>query len=261
MGSAEEELVADKSDRVELPGSKGRLQQIRREAEVNAAQSQHHGLDSEETLKSLLSDLPKPKAEIEVILVVRRRCKAEELPRLERFNGVGPNSDDHYTRTAYASRYRSDPDDIARLVDFVHRHELRIIDDYGQSVTDTANPKFVSDCAARRMLRVAGTPDKFDKAFAVSTKHVYHEGDIHRVHEEPVSMPANLEGVVTWVYGLETEAGPGSRHHMAALTASRHELGKAQIKPLIIASPSSSCGCAPSLMSSGAFFRMNTSPW
>ncbi len=118
---------------------------------------------------------------VEVTLVLRRRA---ELP--------DPATSPTLTPEELASTYGADPADIALVTDTVTRA--------GATVVDT-------DAASRRV-RVTGPAAVLESLFGttLSRAHVEHQGATRevRVRTGDLSVPAELDGVVTAVLGLDT---------------------------------------------------------
>jgi kumamolisin len=123
-------------------------------------------------------------AEITVTVLLRRRAEVpEELI-------TGPQT---LTPAQLAERYGSDPDDVALATEVLGR--------YGLTVTGS-NP-------GSRRLMVRATIEELSEAFGttltqVASPHPDGTGSVvHRYRSGPLSVPAELDGIITAVLGLD----------------------------------------------------------
>lgn len=139
-------------------------------------------------------------APIEVTLVLRRRA---ELPY-----GAGANgpSTAALTRDELAARYGADPADISLVI--------RSMADQGLTVLET-------DAASRR-IKISGTISDMSETFGtslrlVSSPRLHGTGRVtHRYRTGGLSIPAELNGVVTAVLGLDDR--PAAKPHLRPRT-------------------------------------------
>jgi kumamolisin len=134
-----------------------------------------------------------PAQRIEVTLILRRRA---ELPD----NATGLTSDQ------LGERYGADPADIELV--------RRVLSEYGLTVT-SVHPE-------SRRVKVAGSAADLSRAFGTSLSLVSspHPGGgtvTHRYRTGELLVPAELDGVVTAVLGLDDR--PAARAHFRAATA------------------------------------------
>lgn len=132
---------------------------------------------------------------IEVTVILRRRA---ELPR-ELIDGP-----DVITRQELAERYGADPSDLDRLRQVLTGDDIRIVD---------------VDLGARRV-RVSGTIDGLSRAFDVrlalirSADPVSGQSMAHRYRTGELHVPAELDGIVEAVIGLDTRPQARTQHHI-----------------------------------------------
>ena len=93
----------------------------------------------------------------------------------------------YLSRDQYASRHGADPRDIAKVTAFAAAHQLVVVE---------AN-------AARRSLVLSGTSASLGAAFGVTLQQYEHDGGTYRGRTGPVSVPADLAGIVEGVFGLD----------------------------------------------------------
>ncbi len=108
---------------------------------------------------------------------------------------------EHLTHEEYEQRHGASPDDVAKVEDFAHQHQLTIAE------TDLG----------RRTVILSGTVSAFNKAFDVDLKECEHEGMHYRGRVGAVHIPAELSGIVTGVFGLDNR--PQAKPHFRRRTA------------------------------------------
>lgn len=107
---------------------------------------------------------------------------------------------EHLTHEEYEQRHGASPDDVAKVEDFAHQHQLAIAE------TDLG----------RRTVMLSGTVSTFNKAFDVDLKECEHEGMRYRGRVGAVHIPAELSGIVTGVFGLDNR--PQAKPHFRRRT-------------------------------------------
>lgn len=135
---------------------------------------------------------------IEVTLLLRRPPDTASTP--EKVLALGARKlarrTPHLTHAEFADKFGADADDIAKVEAFAH--------EYGFSVVNVQ--------PAARMVTLSGTIAVVTKAFAVrDLVEMEGPGGRFRHHSEPVSVPAELEGVVISVFGIDS--APAARPH------------------------------------------------
>ena len=95
----------------------------------------------------------------------------------------------------------ADTADVAKIDDFAHHHEL--------------NVKSVH--LASRTVKLTGTVKAMSAAFGVKLNKVRHDGATYRMRKGSVQIPAELEGIVVGVHGLDNRpvAQPHFRRKLA----------------------------------------------
>ena len=127
-----------------------------------------------------------PKDELTVTVLLRRRA---ELPPLTA-------SAEHLGRSDFAERYGADPADVDKVKSFAGTHNLQV-----SSVN-----------AAARTLSLSGSAASFAEAFGVTLSH-YERDDIrYRGREGALTVPAELDGIVVGVFGLDDR--PQAKPHI-----------------------------------------------
>lgn len=133
---------------------------------------------------SLIQRRTSPHQWIEVTLGVARKQK---LPSLATMENQKPRDRKYLTRDQLEETYGADTDAVDRITAYAHQHNLQVTR--------------MEPGAAR--MRLAGTVEDISAAFGVSLFDYKHAtlGEFH-AHTGPVSVPAELAGAVTGVFGF-----------------------------------------------------------
>jgi len=124
-----------------------------------------------------------PSARFSVTIRVRRRTDAPTLP-------VHPHADSptgHLSREEFADRFGASKTDIDLVVSFARANGLEIEE------TSTA----------RRVVKVFGTAEQFNRAFGVDLGRYESPTESYRGREGAVTMPQDVAQVVEGVFGLD----------------------------------------------------------
>lgn len=93
----------------------------------------------------------------------------------------------YLTREQYASSHGADPADMAKVEAFARAHNLVVIE----------------QSPARRSIFLSGTAADFARAFGTTIEHYEHDGGTYRGRVGPLMMPAELDGIVEGVFGID----------------------------------------------------------
>ena len=145
-----------------------------------------------------------PQERIEVILTLRSASSAA-LPSQEKSGNVKPHERTHLSREEFAAKHGADRNDIAKIDAFAHEHGLEV----GEV-----------NLAARTVV-LSGTVQALSEAFNVTLQMYDHPSGAYRGRTGPVEIPAELEGIIQGVFGLDNR--PQARPHMRLI----HEQGGA----------------------------------
>jgi kumamolisin len=145
----------------------------------------------------------RPDERLEVTVLVRRQ-QADELAARVRKIAAGDRSQPHMTHAAFEAAYGASAADIAAVEKFAHTHGLAAVEQH----------------AGRRSIVLSGTVAQFNAAFGVDLQHFDYDGGSYRGRTGPVHLPAELQGVVEAVLGLDNRpaAKPHFRRRAAAGT-------------------------------------------
>lgn len=126
-----------------------------------------------------------PKQEIEIS--VRLRAKRADDEQVMALGAQPPREREYLSRTEFAEQMGADTADVAKIDEFAHHHEL--------------NVKGVH--LASRTVKLTGTVKAMSAAFGVKLNKVKHDGATYRMRKGNVQIPAELEGIVVGVHGLD----------------------------------------------------------
>lgn len=152
-----------------------------------------------------------PDQTIEVTVMLRRQAH----PNADDVNSVlGTSFNDrrYFTREQYHTKFGASAADIAKIEEFAHEFGLAVAEIHPGS----------------RMMRLSGPVSAFSKAFDVELSDCQHpDGKVYRGRTGSVNVPAELEGIVVGVFGLDDRpvARPHLRHRPGALDVSPHKSG------------------------------------
>ncbi|HEX8756945.1 MAG TPA: S53 family peptidase [Steroidobacteraceae bacterium] len=141
-----------------------------------------------------------PDERLEVSVIVRaagRQALQERLQELAK--GSGRKA--HLSRAEFARRHGAGRADLDSVRDFAEAHGLTVVQEH----------------PARRTLVLTGTVAQFNDAFGLELQHYSHPGGTYRGRTGPVHIPAELDGIVEAVLGLDNR--PQARTHFRIKTA------------------------------------------
>ncbi|WP_211344874.1 S53 family peptidase [Archangium gephyra] len=129
---------------------------------------------------------------LEVTVRLRRR---RPLPSVDDLGMRPIHQRQHLRHEQFQTTYGAHPEDVSQVEAFAAAHGLRV---QGKEL-------------ARRSVVLGGTVSSFNRAFSTRLMHYEHPDGAFRGRVGPLSLPAELEGVVTGVFGLDTHRL--IRHH------------------------------------------------
>jgi kumamolisin len=150
---------------------------------------------------------------VQVTVVLRRRARTP-LPAAEEFGFQTSQTVNHHSREDFAVIHGADPADIALIEAFAHEYSL--------TVTERS--------AGRRSVVLTGTVENMQKAFGTSLAHYEAPSGGYRGRTGPITIPANLQDVVTAVLGLDNR--PAAKPHLRMARAAAVSPG---LSPALIA--------------------------
>ena len=147
-----------------------------------------------------------PSERLEVTILVRRKdAQAFGVRAVQAASSDAPAN--HVTREDFASQFGADPADFAAVKNFASAHGLAV----------------VQEDAARRTIVLSGTVAQFQAAFGVSLQRYEFAGGSYRGRTGSVQLPAELQGIVEAVLGLDDR--PQASPHFRILKGSINGAG------------------------------------
>src|ERR1700730_12789220 len=135
-----------------------------------------------------------PGERLEVTLVLRHR-QHEQLQERFRKIAAADKSERTLTHEEYDQQFGADSTDIQAVKQFANEHGLAVVDEH----------------AGRRHVVLSGTVAQFNNAFGVELEQFEHPGGSYRGRTGAIQLPAELDGVVEGVFGLDNR--PQARPH------------------------------------------------
>ena len=161
-----------------------------------------------------------PSEPFTVTVTVRPRQK---LPSFAEYSRVKPRERTYLSREEHAKQYGADPDDIKKVEGFAQKNGLKIVE----------------SSAAKRTITLSGTPSAYNQAFGVHLRTYTYPGGTYRGREGDIYIPAELNGIITSVTGLDNR--PFAKPHFrirrkmasaAAVTRNAGVVAHADVLPL-----------------------------
>src|SRR6185312_14694224 len=140
-----------------------------------------------------------PDEVIQVTMRLRSRTPLNAAD-IQQKGALSAHERQHLTHEEYEQRHGANPDDISKVEEFAHEHQLAVVE---------------AD-SARRSVMLSGTVSAFSRAFEVELKQCERDGARYRGRVGAVHIPRELEGVVTGVFGLDDR--PQARPHFRRRT-------------------------------------------
>ena len=132
-------------------------------------------------------DGPVPNDErFEVTVRIRRKTSLQSLADGFHTDKL-PMNRRYLTREQYASSHGADPEDMAKVEAFAQAHHLVVVE----------------KSRARRSMFLSGTAADFAKAFGTTIEQYEHDGGTYRGRVGPLTVPAELDGIVEGVFGID----------------------------------------------------------
>jgi kumamolisin len=135
-----------------------------------------------------------PKERLEVSVIVRRGARKALQSRVAQL-AAGNRSVGFLSREEFAKEHGADASDLAAVRKFAAAQGLSV----------------VQQDAARRTVVLSGTVEQFSHAFSVQLKKIAVSGGTYRSRTGAIQLPAELDGVVEAVMGLDNR--PQAKPH------------------------------------------------
>ena len=140
-----------------------------------------------------------PTERLEVSVVVRPADGPGLQDRVQRIAKREP-AVGHLSRADFTRRHGASRSDLDAVREFAEAHGLAVVQEH----------------AGRRTVVLAGSVAQFNDAFAVELQHYSHPGGTYRGRTGPLQIPAELDGVIEAVLGLDNR--PQARAHFRMRT-------------------------------------------
>jgi kumamolisin len=176
---------------------------------------------------------------LEVSVLIRRRDARGLEARAAAFAGGG--SPGFLTRDEFTTRHGADAADFAAVRHFANTHQLSV----------------VAEHVSRRTVILAGTVAQFSAAFGVKLHRMSHAGGTYRGRTGVILLPAELDGVVEAVLGLDDrpQAEPHFRSRPQAAAAPPGSFTPIQVADLYGFPPGSGAGQCVGIIELGGGYR------
>ena len=142
-----------------------------------------------------------PNERLEVTVRVRRRQPAPSPTEITAMAAQLPAERQYLTGQEYEQQYGADPQDLEAVAAFARSHGLQVVE----------------QSAARRSVILSGSVQAAEAAFGVTLEDYEYPQGTYRGRVGPVSMPAELSGIVEGVFGLDNR--PFAKPHFSRRAA------------------------------------------
>lgn len=136
-----------------------------------------------------------PNEQIEVTVFLRRGSKPAEFPPVEQMGARLPLDRKYLTREEFARLHGAAPADVEKIRAFAAAYGLKV----------------ASEDRARRTMKLGGTVQAFQAAFGADLRRYQHVSGTYRCRTGALTIPADLDGVVQGVFGLDNR--PQAKTH------------------------------------------------
>lgn len=124
---------------------------------------------------------------IRVTLYLRRGSARSRFPAIDRRAALPPGKRRALTREQFAKAHGARETDLKKIRAFAAQHHLTVVEER----------------PSQRSVVIEGTVADFCNAFGIRMQRYEHANGIFRGHDGPVSIPADLSGVIEGVFGLD----------------------------------------------------------
>lgn len=163
-----------------------------------------------------------PNEQIEATVLLRRGSKAESFPSVEQMGSRLPRERKYLTREEFSLLHGASAADLEKIRAFATQHGLKV----------------VSEDRASRTARLSGKVQSFNAAFGAELRQYEHESGTYRCRTGPLTIPADLDGVIEGVFGLDNrpqtkphfrlrKQAPNVRPHAVSVSYSPLQVAKA----------------------------------
>ena len=136
-----------------------------------------------------------PSEQIEVSVLVRRGSQAGAFPAVGQEAHRLPRDRKYFTRKEFEASYGLSAADVTKIRAFARQHGLHV----------------ASEDTASRVVKLKGTVRAFNAAFGADLRRYEHESGTYRCRAGALTIPADLDGVIEGVFGLDNR--PQAKAH------------------------------------------------
>lgn len=136
-----------------------------------------------------------PNEQIEVSVLLRRGSRPSEFPSVEEMASRLPRDRQYLTREEFSLLHDASAVDLEKIRAFATQHGLKV----------------VSEDRTSRTVRLGGTVQSFNAAFGAELRRYEHESGTYRCRTGNLTIPADLDGVIEGVFGLDNR--PQAKPH------------------------------------------------
>ena len=162
-----------------------------------------------------------PAQRLQVSVIVRCGARQALQARVAKL-AAGNRSVDTLSRDEFAKQHGAQPADLAAVRKFAAAHGLDVVEEH----------------AGRRTVILSGTVGQFNDAFSVQLQQFAHSGGTYRGRTGAIQLPAELDGVIEAVLGLDNR--PQAKPHFRVRPPRKESLNGAtpsiSFTPLQVAS-------------------------
>jgi kumamolisin len=163
-----------------------------------------------------------PDERFEVTVRLRPRAALTSKVKTDAMSARSPKGRNYLTRDQLAAAHGAAAEDIAKITAFAKTHNLTVV--------HSSEP--------RRSVWLSGTVKDFNAAFGVTLHEYAHpEGGTFRGRTGPIMIPAELDGVIQGIFGLDNrpQAHPHFRRRKPHTAKSKAAAAESQFTPVEIA--------------------------
>ena len=141
-----------------------------------------------------------PNEQLQVSVYVRPGGSRSTEEAVQELSNLPASERRHLSREEFAAAFGADPKDLDAVASFAKDHNLQV----------------VSMDPARRVVVLSGPVAAMSKAFGVELARYDHPDTSYRGREGAITIPAQLDGVIKGVHGLDNR--PAARPHVTVVS-------------------------------------------
>jgi len=153
-----------------------------------------------------------PAERLEVSIIVRRHASEALQSRVSKLVN-GDRSAGNLSRQDFAKLHSAAATDLAAVRAFASAHGLAVVEEH----------------AARRTVVLSGTVEKFNAAFSIKLNRFSHPGGTYRGRTGVIQLPAELDGVIEVVLGLDNRPQAKPHFRLRSKTTKGKHAGTAPV--------------------------------